>query len=168
MISKEKVVKKVDGSIVEDKPEIEDKVVKINRISRTVKGGRRIRFRALVVIGDRNGKVGVGVSKSGDVQGAITKAKNKAHKSMIIVPITNESIAHEVVYTFGKTKVLLKPAPKGHSIIAGGPVRAVVELAGIKNIVSKAIGSSNTLNTAMATYMALKSLDTNPIHRGRK
>lgn len=168
MIAKEKNVKKAEETFVENKPEMEDRVVKISRISRTVKGGRRIRFRALVVIGDRNGKIGVGVSKSGDVQGAITKAKNKANKSLVTIPITNESIAHEVVYTYGKTKVLLKPAPKGHSIIAGGPVRAVVELSGIKNIVSKSLGSSNTLNTAMAAFNALKSIDKDPKHRGRK
>ena len=168
MITKDKHIKKVEETVTENKPEMEDKVVKISRISRTVKGGRRIRFRALVVIGDRSGKIGVGVSKSGDVQGAIAKAKNKAKKSLVTIPIVNDSIAHEVVCTYGKTKVLLKPAPKGHSIIAGGPVRAVVELAGIKNIVSKSIGSSNTLNTAMATFTALKSLDINPIHWGRK
>lgn len=168
MITKKKSIKTLEEITVENKPEMEDRVVKISRISRTVKGGRRIRFRALVVIGDKNGKIGVGVSKSGDVQGAITKAKNKANKSLVTIPITNDSIAHEVTFTYGKTKVLLKPAPKGHSIIAGGPVRAVVELSGIKNIVSKAIGSSNTLNTAMAAFSALKSLDDNPIHRGRK
>lgn len=168
MITKDKHIKKVEETVTENKPEMEDKVVKISRISRTVKGGRRIRFRALVVIGDRSGKIGVGVSKSGDVQGAIAKAKNKAKKSLVTIPIVNDSIAHEVVFTYGNTKVLLKPAPKGHSIIAGGPVRAVVELAGIKNIVSKSIGSSNTLNTAMAAFSALKSLDINPVHRGRR
>jgi small subunit ribosomal protein S5 len=164
---KEKSVE-VEETIVSDKPEIEDRVVSIDRISRTVKGGRRIRFRALVVIGDKSGKVGVGVAKSNDVQGAIAKAKAKANKDMLNVPIVNDSIAHDITYTYGKTKVLLKPAPLGHSIIAGGSVRAVVELAGIKNIVSKSLGSSNAINSAMATFMALKSLEKSPIKRGRR
>lgn len=138
--------------------EVEDRVVSIDRISRTVKGGRRIRFRALVITGDRNGNVGIGVAKAADVQGAIAKAKNDAKKTTINVPIVKDSIAHEVVQYFGKCKIILKPAPAGHSIIAGGPVRAVVELAGIKNIVSKSIGSANTINNATATYLALKQL----------
>ncbi|MEX0594794.1 MAG: 30S ribosomal protein S5 [Patescibacteria group bacterium] len=153
-------------TIVDNRPEIEDRVVAIDRISRTVKGGRRIRFRALVVIGNRAGRVGVGVAKSTDVQGAIAKAKAKAQKTMIDVAIVKDSIAHEITYTYGTTKVLLKPAPAGHSIIAGGPVRAVVELSGIKNIVSKSIGSSNTVNSAMATYHALSNLEAKPVHRG--
>jgi small subunit ribosomal protein S5 len=140
------------------KPESDERVVSIDRISRTVKGGRRIRFRALIVIGDRAGRVGIGVAKANDVQTAIAKAKRVANKVMISVPIINETIPHEIQYTFGTTKVLLKPAPKGHSIIAGGPVRAVVELAGYKNIVSKSIGSANMINNATATYLALKEL----------
>lgn len=170
MTTKQATENKVEEEIIVEEvtPEMEDRVVSISRISRTVKGGRRIRFRALVVIGNRNGQVGVGVSKSNDVQGAIAKAKAKANKALITVPITNDSIAHEVVHTYGKTKVLLKPAPQGHSIIAGGSVRAVVELAGIKNIVSKSLGSSNSINSAMATYTALKSLDANFIARGKR
>lgn len=152
--------------IVSDRPEMEDRVVSIDRISRTVKGGRRIRFRALVVIGNRAGRVGVGVAKAVDVQGAIAKAKAKAQKTMIDVPIVKDSIAHEASHVFGSTRVLLKPAPAGHSIIAGGPVRAVVELSGIKNIVSKSLGSSNTINSAMATFSALKKLEVSPIRRG--
>lgn len=148
----------VSPAFTDERPEMEDRVVSIDRISRTVKGGRRIRFRALVVIGDRNGHVGLGVAKAGDVQTAIAKAKNKANKIKILVPIVKDSIAHEVTQVFGTTKVILKPARAGHSIIAGGPVRAVVELAGIKNIVSKSLGSSNALNSAMATYLALKQL----------
>lgn len=166
MVKEKKV--EIDETIVNEKPEIEDRVISIDRISRTVKGGRRIRFRALVVIGDRSGKVGIGVAKANDVQGAIAKAKAKANKDILEVPIVNDSIAHIVNFTYGTTKVLLKPAPQGHSIIAGGSVRAVVELAGIKNIVSKLIGSSNAINSAMATYMALKSLDKSPVRRGRK
>ncbi len=166
---KEKLDKDIaEETIVEQRPEVEDRVVAIDRISRTVKGGRRIRFRALVVLGNRAGRVGVGVAKSNDVQGAIAKAKAKAEKTMIDVPIVNETISHEITEVFGSTRVLLKPAPLGHSIIAGGSVRAVVELAGIKNIVSKSLGSSNALNCAMATYMALKRLDKDPKRRGRK
>lgn len=158
----------IEETIVDQKPEMEDRVVAIDRISRTVKGGRRIRFRALIVMGNRCGRVGVGVAKAGDVQGAIAKAKAKAEKSMINVPIVNDSIAHEINEVYGSTRVLLKPAPLGHSIIAGGSVRAVVELAGIKNIVSKSLGSSNALNCAMATYSALKRLERDPQHRGRQ
>jgi len=161
---KEKKLEVEETEIIE-KPEIEDRVVSIDRISRTVKGGRRIRFRALVVIGNRNGQVGVGVAKSNDVQGAIAKAKAKANKDLLNVPIVNGSIAHEVTKTFGKTRVLLKPAPAGHSIIAGGSVRAVVELAGIKNIVSKSIGSSNAINSAMATFTALKELSNSKLKK---
>lgn len=166
---KEKLGKDViEETIIDQRPEIEDRVVAIDRISRTVKGGRRIRFRALVVLGNRSGRVGVGIAKAGDVQGAIAKAKAKAEKTMIDVPIVNDSIAHEITEVYCSTRVLLKPAPLGHSIIAGGSVRAVVELAGIKNIVSKAHGSSNALNCAMATYMALKKLEKDPKRRGRK
>lgn len=142
-------------------PEIEEigeKVITIDRISRTVKGGRRIRFRAIVVVGNRNGRVGVASAKSSDVQGAIAKAKRLAEKSMIDIKIVKGTITHPVWEVFGTSRVLLKPAPAGHSIIAGGPVRAVVELAGITNIVSKSLGSANALNNAMATYHALRKL----------
>ncbi|QQG50124.1 MAG: 30S ribosomal protein S5 [Candidatus Berkelbacteria bacterium] len=139
-------------------PSFDHKVIAIDRISRTVAGGRRIRFRAMVVVGNLSGKVGVATAKANDVQGAIAKATNAAMKTVIVVPLTNDTIPHQVSYTFGTTAVLLKPAPKGHSIIAGGAVRPVLELAGVKNIVSKALGSSNTLNSAMATYHALKIL----------
>lgn len=154
--------------IIEETPEVQERVVGIDRISRTVKGGRRIRFRALIILGDKRGKVGLGSAKANDVQTAIAKAKNKATKSMIQIPIVKESIAHIVIQDFGTTRVILKPAPIGHSVIAGGAVRAVVELAGIKNIVSKSIGSANALNNATATYLALQQLSVNPIRRGRK
>ncbi len=143
--------------------ENDERVVAIDRISRTVKGGRRIRFRALIVIGDRQGKVGFGVAKGSDVQSAIAKAKSHALKTQFVVPIVNDTIAYEVKQTVGTTTVLLKPAPKGHSIIAGGPVRAIVELSGIKNIVSKSIGSNNMINNATATYLALKQLVDRPL-----
>lgn len=153
--------------IIAETPEMLERVVSIDRISRTVKGGRRIRFRALMVLGDKSGKVGIGVAKANDVQTAIAKAKNKAVKTMVKIPIHNESIAHEVMQVFGTTRVILKPAPSGHSIIAGGAVRTVVELCGIKNIVSKSLGSSNAINNATATFLALQQLSINPIKRGR-
>ncbi|HUD20466.1 MAG TPA: 30S ribosomal protein S5 [Candidatus Saccharimonadales bacterium] len=146
-------------------PENEERVVAIDRISRTVKGGRRIRFRALVVVGNRAGQVGVGLAKGADVQTAIAKAKNEALKTTITVPMHKGTIHHQVEATFEKTKVILKPAPEGHSIIAGASVRAVVELAGINNIVSKAIGSSSPLNTASATFFALQKLIKSPYRR---
>jgi len=138
--------------------EMGEKVIAIDRISRTVKGGRRIRFRAIVIVGNKNGRVGVGCGKASDVQGAIAKGKRLAEKGLIDVKIVKGTIPHPVTHVYGTSRVLLKPAPEGHSLIAGGPVRAVVELAGIRNIVSKSIGSANALNNAMATYMALKEV----------
>jgi small subunit ribosomal protein S5 len=138
--------------------EMDERVVAIDRISRTVAGGRRIRFRAIVIVGNRKDKVGVGAAKANDVQSAIAKAKNQATKSLAAINIVNQTIPYQVTQTYGTSTVLLKPAPKGHSIIAGGSVRAVLELAGIHNIVSKSLGSSNALNSAMATYTALKNL----------
>ncbi len=148
-------------------PEMEEKVVSIDRISRTVAGGRRIRFRALVIVGNRHNKVGVGMAKANDVQSAIAKAVSQAKKVMITIPLTDDTIPHIASHTYGTSSVLLKPAPKGHSIIAGGAVRPVLELAGIKNIVSKTIGSSNALNSAMAAYSALKSLRTRAAIKGK-
>lgn len=146
--------------IVIETAELGEKVVSIDRISRTVKGGRRIRFRALVVVGDKQGKIGVATGKATDVQGAIAKAKRKAEKSMTKVVIVNDTIPHPTWEQYGTSRVILKPAPQGHSIIAGGPVRTVVELAGISNIVSKTLGSNNALNCAMATFLALQKLST--------
>lgn len=148
----------VKGELVEKSP-FEERVVAIDRISRTVAGGRRIRFRALVVVGDKNGRVGIGLAKSNEVAGATAKAAKRARKLLISVPIVNESIPHEVSCHYGSAHVILKPAPAGTSVIAGGPVRAVVELAGIKNVTSKILGAtSNKINNVMATYEALKQL----------
>lgn len=138
--------------------ELAERVVAVDRVSRTVAGGRRIRFRALIVIGNRKDSVGVGLAKGNDVQIAIAKARALAKKSMVRVPLKDETIPHEVKMRYGSTTVILKPAPKGHSIIAGGAVRPVLELAGVKNIVSKSLGSSNAVNNALATFMALRSL----------
>lgn len=137
---------------------LEERVISVDRISRTVKGGRRIRFRALVVIGDKQGKVGIGMEKGADVQSAIAKAKARAQKEMITVVIKDGSIAHPVEAEFGTTKVIFKPAREGHSIIAGGAVRPVLEMVGVRNIVSKSLGSTNKYNSAMAAFNALGSL----------
>ncbi len=148
----------VKGELVEKNP-FEERVVSIDRISRTVAGGRRIRFRALVVVGNRNGQVGVGIAKSNEVASATAKATKKAKKSLVTVPIINDTIPHDIVYNYGSSQIMLKPAPAGTSVIAGGPVRAVVELSGIRNITSKILGKSNNkLNNVMATLLALKSL----------
>lgn len=145
----------------EEKKEYDEQVIHIDRIARTVAGGKRIRFRAAVVIGNRNGKVGIGVAKGGEVIIAVQKAINKAKKNLIEVPIVNETIPHEITQSFGAAYVLLKPAQKGTGIIAGGAVRAIADLAGIKNLISKILGSQNQINNLQATIEALKSLEAN-------
>lgn len=134
-----------------------EKVIQIDRISRTVKGGRRIRFRALVVIGDLNGHVAIGIAKANDVSQAITKATTYAKKHRSLIKIVNDTIPYDIMKTYGSAKVYLKPAPNGTSLIAGGTVRALVEAAGIKNISAKSLGSSNKINLAKATLLALTS-----------
>lgn len=141
-----------------EKPEFEQKLLDLARVTRVVKGGRRFSFRATLIIGDRKGKVGVGVDKGADVSVAIGKAFNDAKKHMINVKITDGTIAHEVRKKLGSAKILLKPAKKGRGIIAGGAVRAVVDLAGIRDITAKSLGTSNKLNVARATIEALKDL----------
>lgn len=140
----------------EEKKHFEEKVIEIARVSRTVKGGKRIGFRALVVVGDKQGKVGIGLGKSVEVAGAIKKAVNQAKKAMITVKINdNGSIKREIDTRFGAAKVIMRPAPEGTSIIAGGVVRSVCELAGIKNLVAKSLGSNNKINCAKATIQGL-------------
>lgn len=141
-----------------EKPEFEQKLLDLARVTRVVKGGRRFRFRATLVIGDRKGRVGVGVSKGSDVSDAIGKAYNDAKKSMITVELSDNTIPHDISMKLGSAKVLLKPASEGRGVIAGGAVRAVVDLAGIRDIVSKSLGTSNKLNVARATIEALKAL----------
>jgi len=134
-----------------------EKVIQIDRISRTVKGGRRIRFRALVVIGDLKGTVAIGVAKANDVSQAITKATASAKKHRQSIKIVNDTIPHDILQTYGSARIYFKPAPKGSSLIAGGTVRSIVEAAGIKNIVAKSLGSANKINVAKATMLALTS-----------
>ncbi|NCU41347.1 MAG: 30S ribosomal protein S5 [Candidatus Moranbacteria bacterium] len=141
-----------------EKPEFEQKLLDLRRVTRVVKGGRRFRFRATVVIGDRRGKVGVGVSKGVDVTDAIAKAYAGAKKTLIQVPIFNGTIPHDIQVKLGSAKVLLKPASKGRGLIAGGAVRVVVDFAGINDITAKSLGTSNKLNVARATLLALSRL----------
>jgi len=143
---------------INDDNALEERVISIDRVSRTVKGGRRIRFRALVVVGDRAGKIGLAVAKAGDVQAATTKARMQAEKSLISLPLVKGTIPHPIEESCGPTKIVLKPAKEGHSIIAGGAVRSVLELAGIRNIVSKTLNGGSALNSALATIQALKKL----------
>lgn len=138
----------------------EDRVIQVDRVSRTVKGGKRLRFRALVAVGNRCGKVGIGIGKGQEVMLAVQKAVSHARKDIIDVKIVNDTIPHEIKVRFGGAKLFLKPAGPGTSIIAGGSVRTVVELSGIKNILSKILGSSNKINNAKATILALESLRT--------
>lgn len=138
--------------------EFEEKVIAIDRVTRVVKGGRRFRFRSTVVVGDGNGRVGVGVGKGGEVQSSIAKAVAKAKRDMITVPLRNRTIPHEVEVRFSGARVLLKPASEGTGVIAGGAVRNVVEVAGIHDLLSKSLGSSNKVNNAYATLEALKQL----------
>jgi len=141
-----------------EKPEFEQKLLDLARVTRVVKGGRRFRFRATLVIGDRKGRVGVGVSKGSDVSDSIEKAYNDAKKNLINVKMDGNTISHDIFKKLGSAKVILKPARKGRGIIAGGAVRSVIDLAGIRDIVSKSMGTANKLNVARATIEALKSL----------
>jgi small subunit ribosomal protein S5 len=141
-----------------EKPEFEQKLLDLARVTRVVKGGRRFRFRATLVIGDRKGRVGVGVAKGSDVSDSIDKAYNDAKKNIITVKMNGGTIYHDVLIKQGSARVMLKPAKEGRGIIAGGAVRAVVDLAGIHDIVSKSMGTSNKLNVARATLEALKLL----------
>ncbi len=142
-------------------PEFGDQVVTIKRVVKVVKGGRNSRFSALVVVGNGKGKVGVGLGKSVEIPEAIRKAKDDAMKALIEVPIDEtESIPHDIIGHFGGAKVLLKRAPEGTGVIAGGPVRSVMELAGVKNIRTKSLGSNNKQNVVLATLDALKQLKT--------
>jgi small subunit ribosomal protein S5 len=137
---------------------LNDKLIYINRVTKVVKGGKRLSFSALVVSGDGNGHVGVGIGKANTVPEAISKANASARKNLIMVPLAGTTIPQEIRVKFGAANVLLKPAAPGTGIIAGGSVRAVMEVSGIKDILTKSLGSSNRINTAKATILALSQL----------
>lgn len=149
--------------------EFNQKILDLARVTRVVAGGKRMRFRASVVIGDGKGRVGFAVRKGADVSSAINKAATAARKHLITVPIVNDSIPHEARSKFGAAKILIKPAVKGSGVIAGSATRIVMELAGVKNVVAKSMGSNNKLNAARATLVALQQLrKVNPIHSDTK
>ena len=138
--------------------EFEEKTVQINRVSKKTKGGNRMNFSVLVVVGDKKGRVGVGLGKAADVASAMRKASSYAQKHLITVATRGTTIPHEVRLKLGAARIMLKPAPAGSGVIAGGPVRAVVEAAGIRDIVSKILGTNNKASNVYATFEALKRL----------
>ena len=138
--------------------EFKEKLVAVNRVSKTVKGGRNMRFSALMVVGDENGRVGCGMGKAVEIPEAIRKGCEDAKKQMITVPMNGTTIPHEVVGVFGTARVKMLPAPEGTGVIAGGPVRDVLDACGIKNIVTKSIGSNNKINVVRATLAGLAQM----------
>lgn len=154
-------------AITQEPKEFEEKVIAIDRVARVVKGGRRFRFRATVVVGDGKGRVGVGVDKGGEVMTSIAKAVARAKSQMITVPLKDHTIPHEIQVRFAGAQVLLKPASAGTGVIAGGAVRNVVEVAGIHDLLTKSLGSSNKVNNAYATAFALSQLKAAPVKKAK-
>ena len=158
----EEVVEVIEEEIIEEISEpaaLADRVIHINRVAKVVKGGRRFSFTALVTMGNGNGQVGLGYGKAGDVLSAIKKGQDKARKTMIEIPLEKGTIPHSVKSKYGAAVVFLKPASEGTGVIAGGPVRSILEVAGVQNILTKSIGrTNNRINVARATFKALKEL----------
>ncbi len=147
------------GGRRDDTPrEFDSRTLELSRVTRVTKGGKRMRFRALVIVGDRKGRVGFAVAKGADVQMSVDKATRKAQKSILTVPLVRETIPHAIEAKFAAARVLLKPAPKGTGIKAGGAARAILEIAGVPNVISKSLGSSNKINNVKATMLALSGL----------
>jgi small subunit ribosomal protein S5 len=144
----------------ETKPEFKEKVVYVGRVAKVVKGGRTFRFSVLVVVGDEKGRIGVGSGKASEVPEAIKKATDAAKKNLITVPVVNGTVPHEYTKKLGSSIVIIKPAPEGTGVIAGGAVRPVLELAGVKNVTAKTLGSRNSRNVVLATVEALKEMRT--------
>ena len=144
-----------------NKPKFVERLIKISRVSKVTKGGKKLSFRAIIVIGDEKGQVGVGVAKADDVVNAFKKAKTDGKKNLIKIPLTKTlSIPHEIVGSFGACKIIMRPSIEGSGVIAGGAVRTVLEVAGIKNVIAKQLGSDNLLNNARASISTLKNLTT--------
>lgn len=152
----------------DDREELSERVVHIARTAKVVKGGRRFAFRAVVVVGDKKGRVGVGVGKAREVPDAIRKATDRARKGMVRIPLLGTTIPHTVEANFGAGKVFLKPASPGTGVIAGGGVRAVVEAAGVSDVLSKSLGSDNILNVVQATFVALQELKDYKVEADRR
>jgi small subunit ribosomal protein S5 len=146
--------------------EFEEKVVQVNRVSKKTKGGNRIGFSALMVVGDKKGRVGIGLGKAKDVSSAIKKGSTYAQKRLISVAMRGTTIPHEIRIKLGAARLMLKPAPAGSGVIAGGPVRAVVEAAGIRDVIGKILGTSNKASNVYATFEALKRLKNLPQRKG--
>ena len=143
----------------ESATEYEERLIKVSRVSKVTKGGKKISFRAIAVIGNKNGKVGIGVAKADDVIDAFKKAKTDARKNLITIELTKSlTISHDITGNFGACKVIMRPSIEGSGVIAGGAVRTVLEVAGIKNIIAKQLGSNNLLNNARASILALNTL----------
>lgn len=153
---------KKDKHPVKERKEFDEEVIQIDRVTRVVKGGRRLRFRATVVIGNKKGKVGMGIGKSVEVTGAIQKAIAQAKKSLITVPMVGQTIPHKIKVKYKSARLLLMPACPGTGIIAGGPLRKIIELAGIQNVLSKALGNNNRVTNTQAALLALSRLQEIP------
>jgi small subunit ribosomal protein S5 len=148
----------VERRSFDDRDELDERVVDITRVAKVLKGGRRFGFRAVVVVGDNNGQVGIGIGKARSVPDAIRKGSARARRDMQSVPLAGSTIPHEIIGEHGGAKVLLRPASRGTGVIAGGGVRAVVEAAGVKDILSKSLGSANSLNVILATLEGMRRL----------